>query len=141
MKNSAIFTLAAIAMTMNLNALTPNPNEMALDNNRHDAAFMTTLNTAGETETAVTDWMFDVNAFETEPAMAGIEPWMLDVNAFSEPVTTAEDWLNFDALDEEYEETIELEAWMFDVDHFMDEEDFEEEMIEIEEWMFDVDAF
>jgi len=138
MKTSAIFTLAVIAMTMNLNALTPNPKEMAFN---IDAGFIATLYTVEEAETAVTDWMFDVDAFETEPAMSEIEPWMLDVDAFSEPAVLTEASFNFDDLEDDYEEMIELEEWMFDVDQFMEEEDFEEEMIEFEAWMFDVDAF
>jgi len=143
MKTSAIITVAALAMAMNINALNPNPSEMACKMDNHSAGNMASLPINEESEIEVTDWMLDVDAFATEHKTLEIEPWMLGDDAFSEPAVTVtiEAGLNFEEIDNEYDEIIELKDWMFDIEAFQNDEDFEEELIELKDWMFDVDAF
>jgi len=122
MKTSAIFSLIAIAMTLNLKAAN---NDGDLNNATTTSAyFLETLDMIEEKTLDVSDWM-------------------LDVESFREPKVLVEDWMLEESFFEEHEDILEIdETWMFNVDAFLGmETDFEEDINEVEEWMFLVTSF
>lgn len=122
MKTSAIFSLIAIAMTLNLNAAN-NDGDLNRATNT-SANFLATLD------------MIDEKALD-------VSDWMLDVESFREPKVLVEDWMLDESFFEEHEDMIEIdETWMFNVDAFLGmETDFQEDITEVEEWMFSVTSF
>ncbi|MDA3820532.1 MAG: hypothetical protein PF590_08750, partial [Candidatus Delongbacteria bacterium] len=107
MKTSIIFTVIALAITMNLNAETP------VERNTYPSANASVVNAfkaLEEENIEVSSWMLDIAAFETE--YVGVDDWMFDVNAFAETSMAVEEWMFNESLFTDYEKNIELEDWM-----------------------------
>ncbi|MFO8000061.1 MAG: hypothetical protein R6U46_02385 [Marinilabilia sp.] len=160
MKTSAICTLIAITLTITLNAAYANDSEGKPKKETGvtlESSFLASLDIIEEEVMEVSDWMFDVEAFEAdyetieidetwmfdveafrcEEEYVEVEDWMFDVTAFEAPSFVLEQWM-LDEIFFEEEEVSEIdETWMFDVEAFR----CEEEYIEVEDWMFDVEAF
>ncbi|WP_462319533.1 hypothetical protein [Marinilabilia sp.] len=125
MKTTAIFSIIALALTININAENPN-RRLASTSAKLNANFLEYINTSNyeEENAEVAEWMLDVDAFETNEEVLEIEEWMLDETAF-----------------EETEELVKIEDWMLTPEAFTCYGDYDEENIEIEDWMLNPDAF
>ncbi len=148
MKTAAIFTLVAVALTINLNAT--NPSE----------EFVSSLNTVEEKNIEVADWMLNIDAFDTESEMMEVEEWMTNFDQDVEPLIAVEDWMLDESQFTDYEQLVQVESWMLDESLFTDYEsnlairdwmldiqafkaveNNDDEMIELEEWMTNFDTF
>ncbi|RCW37322.1 hypothetical protein [Marinilabilia salmonicolor] len=125
MKTSAIFSLIALTLTINLNASNPSQE------------FIVSLNSSYEENIEVADWMLDINEFSAETEMIEIEEWMTAFDQTLESFIPIEDWMLNETLFTDNEELVQLEAWMLNEALFTDYE----RNLALKEWMFNVQAF
>lgn len=131
MKTSAIFTIVALALTMTLNAENTYP--------LTSASLLNAIETVEEENIAVSSWMLNPEAFETEYAV--VENRVFAIDALAETSMEIEEWMFNESLFTDYEKNIELKEWMFDVNDFLNTGTLQEEFLEIEDWMLDVESF
>ncbi|WP_010664976.1 hypothetical protein [Marinilabilia salmonicolor] len=125
MKTSAIFSLIALTLTINLNASNPSQE------------FIASLENTYEENIEVADWMLDINGFAADADMIEIEEWMTDFDQTLGSFIPIENWMLDETLFTDNEELVNLEEWMFNESLFTDYE----ENLAIKEWMFNVQAF
>lgn len=107
MKTTAIFSIIALALTININAENPN-RRLASTSAKLNANFLEYINTSNyeEENAEVAEWMLDETAFEETEELVKIEDWMLTPEAFT-------------CYGDYDEETIEIEDWMLNPDAFL----------------------
>ncbi|MGQ1889080.1 hypothetical protein ACT29H_01410 [Thermophagus sp. OGC60D27] len=136
MKTSAIVSMIILALTMNLNAATPQTGETLLSI-KHKATLFASLRNIEENTKKISAWMLNEKNFE--PGVKKMESNRVMPAAFItvEKSRSIEKWMLNDALFSDYEEATPIEEWMFNDSLFSDSE----KQVTIKNWMLDVNSF
>jgi len=136
MRTSAIVSMIALALTINLNAATPQKGG-ALLSVKHKATLFASLRNIEENTKKVSDWMFNESFFE--PGMKKMESKAVKSFNFEtiEKTKSISEWMLNDALFTDYEKATPIEDWMFNDALFSNSE----KMTPVKDWMLNYQSF
>lgn len=141
MKTSALFSIFAFTLTMNLSAGNSEMEPIKTHASLNEISALDAFDITEEEPLELDDWMFDIEAFNESPEILDFEELIMDLKEMDEPEILLEDWMFDETLffseaeTSETNEPIDFEAFLNEISND------EEELIEIEEWMFSVEYF